>query len=557
MANKRKSRGWIPWVATIGMVVILAVMWYSEDIFVEPKPAETAQTGAAQSSALSSTQSASVFSDAKTDTVTQQAEAKTDTAVSSTASTVRETETITAQDIKEYIVREPLVNLKGGGKDSVTVLVYMNGSDLETQDGEATADLGEMVAAGSGGNVHVAVETLGTKRWRSTYGISNKTAQRYEVTGRGLTLVADNLGSVSVGDADSLADFIQWGAETYPADRYILVMWDHGAGPVYGYGYDDKTGSGDTLTAYEIRKALSDAGVTFDIIGMDCCIMSSLELCCALYDFCDYTILSEDFESGYGWYYTDWIKMLRSNSSVSSLELGTQIVDSTVNANKRYRQDSILSLIDEAYMKALYTAWVNFAYANEQTLIGTNYSKVKTRRSGGRISPILAETGYFADAGRAGSSGNELKSYFVTDILSVAQNVQGEEAEVLTSVLSRAIAYMNAYGSSANLTGLCVTLPYGDANFYKELKQVFGDCGFDADYISWLYKFVSAGGSSTFYDYDEWDQQWNETGWNDYYEEDDEFDWLYGLLGGYDDYYGDYYFEDYDNGGGGWGWTRH
>lgn len=552
MAGKKiKSNAWITWVTVIVMVVILALMWHSEDILARWQEKREQTDGAIQSTVQAAQMPQS--STAKTDT--RQSQQSQQSAQSSQQTAV------TAEQLKETVVREPLVTLKGSGKDKVTVLVYMNGSDLETQDGEATADLGEMVAAGSGGNVTVVAETLSTKRWKSTYGISSRTAQRYEVTGKGLKLVTDDLGDLQVGEAKNLTDFIQWGAKQYPADRYILVLWDHGAGPVYGYGYNDRNGSEDTLTAYEMREAIRDAGVTFDIIGMDCCIMASLEQCCALYDFCDYTILSEDFESGYGWYYTGWLKALRENSSISSTELGKLIVDGTISANSRHRQNSILALIDEAYMKALYTAWVNFAYANEDTLIGTNYSRVRSRFSGGRISPVLEANGYFRQADKAGYTGSNLESYFVTDIMSVAQNVPGEEAEVLTAALSHAVVYMNAYGESANLTGLAVTLPYGDRLFYRELKQVFTDCGFDSDYIAWLEKFVSTGGSSSYYDYDDWDYEWSQGGWDDYYDDygGSGFDWLFGLLGGYDDYgYDDYGYDDYDDwydGWGGYGWA--
>ena len=533
MAKRHSGSAWRAWLITGIMVAVLAVMWFSEDIFT-PKNTVSSQT--------EQTSAASSVSSSKTD-----ASASQTTAASESASAL----------LKETVLREPLVSLKGNGKDTVTVLVYMNGSDLETEDGEATDDLKEMVASGVGGNVRVLVETLGTKKWKSTFGISSKTAQRYELTGNGLTLKVDKLGSLNVGDSAPLTDFIQWGAENYPADRYMLIFWDHGAGPVYGFGYDDRTGSEDTLTAYEMRKALTDAGVTFDVIGMDCCIMSSLELCCALYDFCDYMILSEDFESGYGWYYTDWLKTLTANPSVDTETLGKEIVDTTVSANQRHRQDSILAVIDEKYMKALYTAWVNFAYANEDTLIGTNYSRQKSRKPGGRVSPILTENGYFQTIGADRASGtSELESYFVTDIMSVAQNVSGEEAEALTSVLSHAVCYMNAYGDSANLTGLSVTLPYGDSSYYKELKEVFTACGFDEEYISWLEKFVTSGGSASYYNYDSWDTQWSSGGWDDYEDTGDSW-WDY--LFGYDDYYyeDNYWEDDYGyGGGGGWGWSH-
>ena len=51
------------------------------------------------------------------------------------------------------------------------------------------------------------------------------------------------------------------------------------------------------------------------------------------------------------------------------------------------------------------------------------------------------------------------------------------------------------------------------------MKNVFTNCGFDNDYVTWLKKFVNASGKTDYYDYDEWEDEWN--GWDDY---DDDYD---------------------------------
>ena len=457
-------------------------------------------------------------------------------------------------DEAEESLRDQLVTLKGNGQDTVTVLVYMNGSDLESEDGEATEDLSEMVAAGSSDKVTVLVETLGTRQWGAKYGISSKTAQRYKLDGSGLTLVKDKLGSVNCGAADGLADFIKWGVKNYPADRYILQFWDHGGGPVYGFGYDDKTESEDSLTVAEMQKALRDAGTVFDFIGMDCCIMSGIEVCCALYDFCDYTILSEDFESGAGWSYTGWLKALYADPSIATPELGRIIVDDMVSVNSKDGEDAILAVIDERYMKLLYSSWVDFAYANENTLLGTNYSRRKSRKAGYRVSPVLESNGYFKSCGSEehrgiydflfGEDDADMSEYFITDLMAVADNISGSEASALASSLNRSLVYMKSCGGSANLTGFSVTLPYGDYDFYDELKEVFLGCGFDSDYVEWLEKFAGSSGSG-YYDYDSWDSHWG--GWDSY---EDDYDW--------DDWEEWDDWDDWESDGWGWSdWHRH
>ncbi len=441
-------------------------------------------------------------------------------------------------------VRDKKVELKGDGKDTVTVLVYMNGSNLETEDGEATTDLTEMVKAGSSDKVNVVVQTMNTKKWSSTYGISNKTTQIYEVNGKGLTLVKTNLGQLNCCESSTLRDFIIWGAQNYPADRYILLFWNHGGGPVYGFGYDDLTDSEDILSIDEMQKALNEAGVFFDFIGMDCCLMSCMEVCCALYDYCDYMVLSEDFESGLGWSYTGWLKALYKNSSISTPDLAKIIIDDMVSANskdKEWGDDSILALIDESTMKVLFQAWTDFAYANESALLGNNYARKKSRPHSGRVHPALK--GLFSDwlYGEEYEEEAYMSDYYVTDIMAVAKTLNTTESKALESAVSNAIVYVNSCGEDTSLTGLSVTLPYGDSNFYGDLQTVFTNCGFSKEYITWLNKFTKAQGSGSFYNYNSWDDDWD--GWDDY---EDDYNWD----SWYDDYDDDYWEED-DS----WGWS--
>ena len=260
---------------------------------------------------------------------------------------------------------------------AATVLVYLNGSDLESEAGEASADIDEMLASGIGENANVVIETLGTSKWQN-YGIASDHTQRYIVNQGKLELVDDSLGQLDTTDPNTLADFISWGVKNYPADRYILVLWDHGAGPVYGFGYDEFQSEESAMTLDEMKQALdANPDVHFDIIGMDCCIMGSLETCVALQPYCDYMVVSEDFEPGVGWSYEGWMSMLEQNPGIDTVELGKVIVDDMIAdvAKDKENGEATLALIDESAVDELYGAWVSFAYANEEQLLGTNYSQ--------------------------------------------------------------------------------------------------------------------------------------------------------------------------------------
>ncbi len=403
--------------------------------------------------------------------------------------------------IQNRLVRQQMVTPVGDGKDTVTVMIYMNGSNLETDSGYATQDISEMLKAPHSDQVNVVIETLGTKRWHD-YDIKNDHTQRFVLDEDKPVLVDDTLKQLDCTDPETLTDFITWSAENYPADRYFLILWDHGGGAVDGFGWDQYQRYEASLTTDEIQSALRDAGVTFDFIGMDACIMSSIEFCYALYDFCDYCILSEDFESALGWSYEGWMTALAQNTSIDTPSLATIIIDDMVNANKSNRRSgdsSTLALIDERYIPSAFDSWVNFAYANEAALLTTNFSR-EVARTGRALPPCRVSS--------------DLQEYYITDMLALAVSIDSKETKGLVSRLAAAVAYYNCTDDNMGLTGLAVTLPYGDNSFYSSLEKVYANIGIDKRYVEWLNKFTKNYGGSDYYDYEEFNQSWS--GWEEY-----------------------------------------
>ena len=445
---------------------------------------------------------------------------------------------------------------------SATILIYMNGSDLESYSGEASTDISEMLKSRVGSNVNVVIETLGTSEWQD-HGIASDHTQRYLVRDGKLELVDDSLGQLDTTSSETLSDFISWGTKNYPADRYMLLFWDHGAGPVYGFGVDEFQSEESALTLDEIQAALkNNANVHFDLIGMDCCLMSSLETCYVLAPYCDYTVLSEDFEPGVGWSYETWLNALEDNPGIDTAELGKAVVDSMIDAvdDDPENGDATLALIDESAIPALYSTWVDFVKANKETLLGTNYSQQTSQR--GRANFSLAapsadgghghgshgysdegnqQNGYscdqvdstchdctscapcdaygygygFEDRDFGPESWDEIyemwdsdmsyvtmSDYYVTDIMTVASTVDSNESAALENALKGAIVHYSATSGEEGMTGIGVTLPYGDAEFYDQLVEVFEACGIDQDYVDLLEEFVGSDGASTYYDYD-------------------------------------------------------
>lgn len=103
-----------------------------------------------------------------------------------------------------------------------TVMVYLAGDNNLSDAG--AVDLREMKKVGSGARLHIVAQ----------YDRASATAEttRYYLRAK-TTLGADavqRLGETNMGDPAVLEDFVTWATTTYPARRYLLVLWNHGAG---------------------------------------------------------------------------------------------------------------------------------------------------------------------------------------------------------------------------------------------------------------------------------------------------------------------------------------
>ncbi|MBQ9273049.1 MAG: hypothetical protein IJ227_04970, partial [Mogibacterium sp.] len=247
---------------------------------------------------------------------------------------------------------------------SVVVMEYIIGADLEDRAGMASVNIDMMKDATKQGDALTFVlEAGGSKRW-FTGGIADNSYGRYTVKGGKVEQVMDLEGLSSMEEPANLEDFIKWTTENYPADRYMLVLWDHGGGVPYGYGVDQLQHREDAdgfegLRVSDVVNAIEGAGVKFDIIGFDACLMQDIEIAQAIEPYADYYLASEESEPGYGWFYTSAFAALAKEPGMSSEDFGKNIISSfdqfytTVNDNEP-APGYTLSLVDLTRIKPAY-----------------------------------------------------------------------------------------------------------------------------------------------------------------------------------------------------------
>ncbi len=214
------------------------------------------------------------------------------------------------------------------GESGWTILLYLCGTDLESDGAAAYSDLCEAVSARYSDEVRLVIQTGGTYEWYADF--SNTSMQRFVNIDGDIELV-DEVRDASMGDPDTLADFVSWGVKNYPAKHMGLVLWNHGGGSISGVCFDEKNGN-DSLSLREIDQALNSAygAMTdkFEFIGFDACLMSTLETANILVPYARYMYASEETEPGCGWNYCDIMNYLADDPDADGAELGKNQCDS-------------------------------------------------------------------------------------------------------------------------------------------------------------------------------------------------------------------------------------
>lgn len=356
-------------------------------------------------------------------------------------------------DEKEEEKREKRTVIKGNNKDVVTLMIYMCGSDLESKYGTGSVDIDEILAASTSENLNIIIETGGSKDWTNPL-IREDSNQRFKVENGQLVLIKDDLGERNMAEPSTLTDFINYSTEKFPANRYGLIMWNHGYGALEGIAKDEKF-QGDTMELASLSKALEDSNTFFDFIGFDACFMSTIEVAYTLEDYADYLIASAEIEPFAGWYYTNWISQLANNTSINTEDIGKIIVDDFVEHNTRGEipEEAILAITDLTKINYAYNKLSNiFEEINSQLSIG-NYSDIAMVRS---------ETNTFAE---------NLIDHI--DIKSLAESFNGKLSQEVISAIDECIVYKGNTSTMAEVGGLSIYFPYYKMNYYNKFKSDF------------------------------------------------------------------------------------
>jgi DNA uptake protein ComE-like DNA-binding protein len=320
----------------------------------------------------------------------------------------------TEQQLDEYSSFLAVNTEAAGTKKKWTIMVYICASnDLERF---GVADVNEMEQVGSDENMNIVVQLdrIDAEKHQKNYsdfvqdGNWEKT-RRYYVTkdndpNRIQSNLIEEMDNRDMGSPEELYNFVKYSVDNYPAEKYMVVLWNHGAGWP-GIAYDDESGKhlsiaqftnvfkniGDYLQQTQNKKGL-------DIVNMDACLMAMVEVAYELRNTVGFMVGSQEVEPGAGMPYADYLAPLANYPDMTARAMARNMVYKYVQSyttkgsqSSRYWGGSAVtqSAIDLSKMDATVEAVDQFSKVMlqypqlwNQTLLGYFYGANGKRYSG-------------------------------------------------------------------------------------------------------------------------------------------------------------------------------
>lgn len=330
---------------------------------------------------------------------------------------------------------------------TMSILMYMCGTDLQS---DCVNDLYEMCAAEIPDNVTVVVQAGGASQWDDSRLRANR-INRFTIADYDFSDV-EVCAWQNMGAQETLEDYLDWAVSTYPADRYMLVFWNHGGGSNSGVCFDE-TADYDGLTIHEINDALynfTEANPDFhlDVIGFDACLMATYEMAAHMQYYADFMVASEELEPGLGWNYA-WLDALGENPALDAQGIGVAIADAYMEACLDENPDDYLS------MSVLYLPAMEYLVSTMETYA----AYLSQALDAGQLSTFSRARQRMYAFGDFNDATSDMVDMMA--LIDGTRTIAPQTADVLQTAYERVVRYNVGTRKFDYLTGMSVYFPSG------------------------------------------------------------------------------------------------
>lgn len=167
------------------------------------------------------------------------------------------------------------------------------------------------------------------------------------------TMLEDK-GTKDMSDPATLREFINYCEENYPAQNYLLIVDDHGAGWP-GSCTDELNGGGGDLTMPELKNAIAQSELQHvDIVCFHACLMAMVEVGYELREVADYMTACQFTMPMQNVLGADrWLGWLKDNTSAAPSDLAQKIAEKVSEAAEAKQKTTHYAMINLSYMQEL------------------------------------------------------------------------------------------------------------------------------------------------------------------------------------------------------------
>ncbi len=364
-----------------------------------------------------------------------------------------------------------------------TVLIYMVGSNLESEAGLASEDIKEILNSDfSEDNLNVYLCTGGTKKWWLE-DIPSDACEVYRITDEKLESIA-TLEGKNMGAATTLTEFMNlvYGETCDNTDYYSMIMWDHGGGTILGFGADENY-QYDTLTMVEMDQGMKNTkliqeGRKLEWIGFDACLMGMLEVAELFSEYANYLIASEEVESEHGWEYSV-LSTISKNGHLDGLQAGKDLVDSYENYCMTMGTavpEYTMSCMDLSKVKDTISRLEKLTEVAAEEIRNDGYSKIARRRDNSKTFGKISNQDFY-------------DTVDLYDLSLQLYDLYPDYVQSLWRKLDDFIVYTQSNVPKAN--GVAIYFPYANKEYASQWMEEYEKIGFSESYVKFLMEFTN------------------------------------------------------------------
>lgn len=334
---------------------------------------------------------------------------------------------------------------------SKTVMIYIAGNDLESQNYIATGDIGVVNPSSIDlSKINVVMYTGGTKKWHNF--VSNDENGVYKLKSEGFVKVK-SFEQKNMGDAKTLSEFLNYAYENYPADSYDMMFYGHGSG-IKGSTLDENTQDDLSLEDFAIGFNNSPfKNKKLDVVIFRSCLNGTLEFATLFKNYAKYMVASEEVSLGHP-YFSVFHFMNKINVNDDGLELGKKFVDGYQEFLSHVPVDNTsattYSIIDLSKVQDIIDNLNEFASKIDLNIY---YNAIANARS------------------NLFQYGTDVKDFDTVDLYTMVKNVSEitkvDGSKVLNSI-NNAVVYNKTNEQSS--MGLSIYFPYNGNSFAVDLQ---------------------------------------------------------------------------------------